>query len=339
MADITTTTTETKLPATGTLPALSIAAQVCGDCDFILSVMNHTNPDIINLFTGPAWSVEHLNRQADFLNGDRLQKELIPRLNQIRQPATEEQVVAFVLHVIEPRTKAGKDEKEAFMAQLTRMVSNHRPMVGVLEVALEQLFETSDGFLPAPVAVKKALVDATQRIQTLIQEVQTMFALHDRGLRELSEQHHRHLELAAELRRALAAGTWGNFDRDFAEERLIRLRDDHLKVFGEPLPGGDDDAGLLPPPPAAAPPSSSSSSPARSSSSPASYPLVECAAGFSDDPSGDALREFGMATEAECLAGARPDDEDEDRGGAMLEPRYPSAPEPELPSKPYYAGG
>ena len=275
------------------------------DCDFIHSVTNCTNPDTINLFTGPAWSVEHLNRQAGFLNSDHLQKELIPRLNQIRQPATKEQCVVFVLHVIEPRTKAGREDKEAFMSQLTRMVSNHRPMVGVLEIALEQLFEASDGFLPAPVAVKKALVDATQHIQALIRQVESMFALYDRGRQELEEAYHRNQKAAEELRRDLSPSGTSRFDRDFLERDLQRVRDRHLKAFGKPL---DEDATLPPPPPPVSP--RARSAPARSSPAPSPYPLVECAAGFGDDESGDALREFG--TEAECLAGVRPDDNDDD---------------------------
>src|SRR5438128_2651350 len=123
--DITITTTTALSNPDDKLPALSPAASFKEDYGCIEGDEHGFGGVYRQLFyTGRVDEdklVQRLQQQYEFLTGDYYNQQLMPRLDKFIQPATEKQVVAFVLNVLAGRTKAGKDEKEAFMHQLSGM--------------------------------------------------------------------------------------------------------------------------------------------------------------------------------------------------------------------------
>jgi len=225
MTEITTTTTTT---------SLSIAAQFMEDFRYIEGGGGLFDPAGLydNLFYAPARNERELEQQHRFLTGDYLNNRLIPRLNQILQPASEERCDVFIARLVKSRTKAGREEKEEYVFQLSRMVKNLKPSDGALEIALEDLFENSDGFLPTPISVKEAIRKAEERIQTLIRHINAMPETYQRGV----------VGLEADRRRDIEAERWAK-EREAreaaelvkAQEEYQTHNEEHLKRYGFPL--------------------------------------------------------------------------------------------------------
>jgi hypothetical protein len=231
MADVT-TTTDTELPTTaGDLPQPSLSAQFLDDYRYIEGEGWRVGL-YERLFQHRAETERELEQQHQFLTGDYLNHHLIPRLNQLAQPATKEQIAAFVLHLILPCTRVSKEEKEAYVYLLTRTISNQQPMVGVLELAVDDLFRNSDGFLPTPIIVNKALGEADKRIRTLTQHINAMPEAYQRGVVGLEQDRQRAIE---DERSVKEYGAREAAERNKAQEEFCRVSAEHQARYGEPF--------------------------------------------------------------------------------------------------------
>jgi hypothetical protein len=180
---------------------------------------------------------QRLEQQREFLTGAYFNDRLLPHIRQLAQPATQEQVKSFVIGVIAGRTKVSKDDKDIYMVQLPRMVSDQQPMGGALEIAAEELFKTSDGFLPAPIEVNKALEAAANRIRIIAEHVNQMPQIYEQTLEWKGAEPERERErekVAAEWKRKQEEREAADLVE--AQAMLRRFNESEMAAFGRPYP-------------------------------------------------------------------------------------------------------
>jgi hypothetical protein len=107
----------------------------------------------------------------------------------------------------------------------------------VLELATEELFANSDGFLPTPISVRTAMEEANKRIQTLVKHAKEMPAIYERGRQELEAMPDK------EMKREKVALEWkpkqeekDAADLIKAQEQYQRFNEENMRTFGIPYP-------------------------------------------------------------------------------------------------------